>query len=243
MRFLLSLFLLLALVDAARAAQMSIPDVCDGPVCLTKILWKKGFTVHTLTGSITTSREIESVNVSLTFSDSKRNGVTELHLRNISKPTDFFFKISNMPADGIKWEQSTLTLSVVAVHAMALVERDGLICKFRSIGSRLSVSINNKTKKDLILDYSLLMITGGEIDLKLNGTTGKYIDVDNPRSNSLIPDGSTHSEELIPVTAAKLVDGEWKESFVLQDALVSKEPKLILPLAVDGKQQLEKIPF
>ena len=123
------------------------------------------------------------------------------------------------------------------------MERNGLICQFRSLGSRLDTSIRNKTNKDLILDYSMLMISAGDTNLKVNGSTGKHTRTGKPRPNSLIPDGTTHTEELIPMNSAKLEGGDWVEFWTLQDALTMSEPKLFIPFIVDGKQQIEKIPL
>jgi hypothetical protein len=205
---LLPSFLLLASVFPVRCAQITIPDVCEGPVCLRNLIWKKGFTAHTLSGIVTTQRNIESLNITLSFSDSKRKGSTELHLFDVAKPTNFFFKVSNMPADGIKWEQSSLTLNAVAIHAIAPAEQDGLSCTFASLGSRLKTNIRSQVKTDLILDYSMLMITAADTNLKLNGATGRYIELDKPRPNSLIPEGSTHTEvhsdECAPVSGRRL---------------------------------------
>ena len=138
-------------------------------------------------------------------------------------------------------ERSSVQLTATAIHEIAPMERDGLICKFGSYGSRLNLSLKNLTKQDLILDYSMLTLTSVETNLKMNGSGVKYIDMDKPKSNSLIPVGTTHSEQLIPVKAVELVGGEWQEYWLAHVALTGPEPKLIITFLVDGKTQLEKI--
>jgi hypothetical protein len=130
-----------------------------------------------------------------------------------------------------------------AVHDIAPMERDGLICTFGSLGSRLDFKVKNQTKQDFILDYSLLTLTSGELILKLNGSGGKYTDMDKPKSASLIPAGTTHSEELIPVKAVEFVAGAWQEYWLVHVALTAAEPTLFIPFSLHGKAQLEKIPL
>jgi hypothetical protein len=64
------------LIGNVTAAQLQIPDVCQGSVCLTKLVWKKGFVAHTLSGTITTQKPIESISLSLVFGDTRRSGAT-----------------------------------------------------------------------------------------------------------------------------------------------------------------------
>lgn len=232
---------------AAQAKEMRIPDACQGPVCIVNLVWKKGAAGHTLTGTIATKKPIQVVALNLNFQDDKKSGSADLVLNNITSNQTFYFKVNSTGlvgvGIGINWERSSLRLTVSAIHGIAPVERNGVTFRFGAQGSRLKVELENKSTSDLILDYSLLTMTAGAENHKLNGIGGKYIDTDKPKANALIPAGTTHRDELVPIEAVKFINAQWNEAPIMNVLLTMPDVTMFIPLSRNGSVQLERIPL
>lgn len=107
------LLLSLSLSCPIVAKDIPIPKVCQGPVCLTNIVWKKGFTERTLSGVITTRKPISSVIIDLSYGDGKTTGSGTLRLRDIASSQAFYGKVYN-GYGGIKWERLRPVAGIVA---------------------------------------------------------------------------------------------------------------------------------
>lgn len=235
---------LLALI--AQAKELRLPNTCQGPVCLANVVWKKGvgrgFTPHTLTGSITTTKAIQSITLTLQFHDNKRNGIVDLVLNNITDSQPFEFRVSSN-YDGIEWDHSSLYLTAWAIHSIAPVSEEGISCRFEPRDRRLKLVVENRSTEDLILDYSLLTMTAGAENHKLNGTGGRYIEFDKPKANALIPAGTILSDELVPIEAVKLINNQWNESTLLNLLLTMPDVTLRIPLSKNGTVQIVRVPL
>src|ERR1035441_1716219 len=62
------------------AADIVLPDACDGHVCLTELRWKKGAVEHTLTGVVSSPDPISSINIVFTYADGHKRGNMRLGL-------------------------------------------------------------------------------------------------------------------------------------------------------------------
>jgi len=230
---------------------MRIPDTCQGPVCITNLIWQKGsrFTLagapgnHTLTGTVTTKKPIQAIVLNLDFQDDRRSGSTNLVLNNVTTNQNFYFKVDSSSNVGISWERSSFHLTVSAIHKIAPLDRNGVTYRFGVQGARLNVEVENKSTGDLIFDYTLLTMTAGTENHKLNGIGGKYIDIDKPKTNALIPVGTTHRDELAPIEAVKFINGEWNEAPLMNVLLTMPDVTIFIPLSRTGTVQLERIPL
>ena len=231
---------LLLLCGSASGAEVQIPDSCDGTVCLTGLRWKKGFLEHSLTGFLDTTIPLQSTRITFHFSDAKRSGSTLLHLKATSTKTAFYFKVL---ARSLKWEESSIKLNMTTISDIPGVKQDGVTCTFKSLGSRLAVTIRNDSDRDLILSYDLLTLTSSGENVKLNGTHGKYVNLSTPNPSTLITARSTQQEEFIPIGAATLEGSEWVESWTMHTALTAESPSLVLPFSENSNTRLEKLPL
>ncbi len=228
---------LLLFTSLGIAAKVEIPDACEGDLCLTNIVWKSGFLEHKLSAVLTTKRPIQSVSLPFDFSDQKSRGNTPLNFTNVSGTQPFYFTVRNV---GFKWKESSISLTAKAIYSIEDLESDGVKYSFDSKGSRLGIIMRNQTDKDIILKYDLLTLTAGTLNFKLNGMGGKYTDFANPKADALIPSGTTHTDDLVPTQAVKY-EGGWIEQWYAHSLLTEPDVRLMLPVEIDGKLQIEKL--
>jgi hypothetical protein len=240
-------FLALLSLNAAPAAEITLPDSCGDQICVTDLRWKKGTVEHTLTGFIAPKQgNIESVEIVFAYSDPKHHGDIRLRLKNVQSKTPFYFKLAGgglLTTGKFDWNQSSVRVEATAIVSIAGQEKDGISCSFHSFGSRLQASIKNASNKDAVLDYGLLSLISGGESLRLNGTHGKYTDLGTPNPSTLIPSGTSITEEFIPFGSATFADGAWVEDWKMHYVLSRSGAALALPLTVGGKQTIEKIPL
>lgn len=230
-----------AIMDAAPPQTFELKDSCQDGLCLRTASLRKGRFEHTLSGFITSEKSIETLNAFIVHRDPKRGTFSNsLQLKSMRSPQYFEFKI---PSGSIRWEFDEIVALVTAVHSIAPVESSGIECAFNSLGSRLRLRLHNMTQYDLILDYSLLTLSVKEENYRLNGVDVKYNEISTPKPNALIPRGTAHSDELIPVKAVKLNGGQWVEGWLMHDLLVSKDPALFVTLKHGGESLTERVPL
>jgi hypothetical protein len=229
------------------AADIVLPDACDGHVCLTELRWKKGAVEHTLTGVVSSPDPISSINIVFTYADGHKRGNMRLGLVNVKGKTPFYFKVHEglgfLNPGSLQWDQSSVRVEASAILGIAPVQKGGLSCTFDPHGSRIGVTIKNDSNEDLILDYGLLTLISNGESLRLNGTHGKFADLDKPNPSTLISSAASVSEQFIPVGSATFTNGDWVEDWRLHDALLAGNPTLALPLSVVGQTRIEKLPL
>ena len=232
---------------AASAAEITVSTACDDQICVTGLRWKKGTVEHTLTGFVAPKHGcIDSVEIVFAYSDPKHHGDLRLLLKDVRSITPFHFKLFGgalLQKRWFAWDQSSVRVEANAVVSVVSQEKDGIACRFRSLGSRLSVSIKNASEKDAVSDYGFLSLISGGESIRLNGTHGKYAELGTPNSSTLIPSGASVAEEFIPFGSASFSGGEWVEDWKIHYALSRPGATLALPLTVDGHQTIEKIPL
>lgn len=237
-------FVLLAL-NVAQAAEITIPDACDDQICMTGLRWKKGTVEHSLTGFVAPRQgQIDSAEIVFTYADPKHHGVFRVHLKDVRARRPFYFKVFGgglLQTGKFDWNQSSVSLEVAAILSVKSQEKNGISCSFRSLGSRLQVSIKNASEKDAVLDYGLLSLISGGESVRLNGTHGKYADLGTPNPSTLIPTGASVTEEFIPLGSATFTHSAWVEDWRMHHALSRPGATLALPLTIDGRQTIEKI--
>jgi hypothetical protein len=229
------------------AAEITLPDACDDRICLTDLHWKKGTLEHTFTGFVAPKQgRLGSVEIVFTYADTKHHGDFRVRLKDVQSKTPFYFKLyigGLLQTGKFDWNQSSVRVEATAIISVAGQEKGAISCSFWSLGSRLKATIKNASDKDAVLDYGLLSLISGGESLRLNGTHGKYADLGTPNPSTLIPSGTSVTEEFVPVGSATFTDGEWVEDWKMHHALSQSGTTLALPLTVDGRQTIEKIPL
>jgi hypothetical protein len=243
-----ALLALFGAVSIANAAEVVLPDACDNHVCLTDLRWKKGAVTHTLTGFISSPEPIISLNIVFSYTDGRQRGTTRLGMINVKgSKTPFYFKVHEglglLNPGSLQWDRSSVRVEASAILGLAALQKDGVSCTFDPHGSRLGVTIKNESNEDLVLDYSLLTLISNGESLRLNGTHGKFADLDKPNPNTLISSEASVSEQFIPMGSVTFANGGWVEDWRLHDALVAAKPTLALPLSVAGQTRIEKLPL
>jgi hypothetical protein len=232
----------------ASAAEIKLPDACDNQVCQTELRWKKGAVTHTLTGFISSPEPIRSLNIVFNYTDGRQRGITRLGMFNVKgSKTPFYFKVHEglglMNPGSLQWDQSSVRVEAIAIFGITPIQKDGVFCTFDPQGSRLGVTIKNESNEDLILDYGLLTLISNGESLRLNGTHGKYADLDKPNPNILISSAASVSEQFIPMGSAALSNGSWVEDWRMHEALSGQNPILALALTIGGQTKIEKLPL
>jgi hypothetical protein len=239
--------LALLAASGSSAAEIALPDTCDDQVCVTGLLWKKGTVEHTLTGFVAPRLDhVDSIEIVFAYSDPKHQGKLRVHLKDVQSRTSFYFKLFGgalLQKGRFDWNQSNVTVEATSITRIAAQESAGIKYSFRSLGSRLKAVISNTTDKDAVLEYGLLSLIARGEGIRLNGSHGKYADLGTPNPSTLIPASASITEEFIPFGSASFVDGKWVEDWRMHEALATGDASLALPLAVDGRQHIERIPI